>query len=173
MTQVDMFKSGAVELNLDSTGHQSDVANIQFDESTTEMIKSIIADDEELTAGMVKTFKAKFIAAKTAAESLREYVHVLLEQGVDRRSIKLLWNEFGGNLHTLSQYLCEATPKEKRDSNKGRKVKHETLHTELQAHAALMLAKYPDINAKGHGATWRSVGTYIADGKVKAAEPTS
>ncbi|SVE14711.1 uncharacterized protein METZ01_LOCUS467565, partial [marine metagenome] len=106
MTQVDMFKSGAVELNLDSTGHQSDVANIQFDESTTEMIKSIIADDEELTAGMVKTFRAKFIAAQTAAESLREYVHVLLEQGVDKRSIKLLWNEFGGNLHTLSQYLC-------------------------------------------------------------------
>ena len=164
--------TGAAELNLGGVSY-SGPASIEFDEPTAKVIKSVIAEDDVLTKGMVDEFKVKFVAASSAAASLREYVHVMLDAGVDVASIRTLWIAWKGNPHTLQQYLTEEKPKADRVKGRGRKVLHPGVHEQVAAFAAIICRDNADLNGKAIGSIFRSVGTKVANGDIVASPEKS
>ena len=163
LNQTDMF-TGAAELNLGGVSY-SGPASIEFDEPTAKVIKSVIAEDDVLTKGMVDEFKVKFVAASSAAASLREYVDVA--------SIRTLWIAWKGNPHTLQQYLTEEKPKADRVKGRGRKVLHPGVHEQVAAFAAIICRDNADLNGKAIGSIFRSVGTKVANGDIVASPEKS
>lgn len=163
---------GAAELNLGGVSY-SGPASIEFDESTAKVIKSVLAEDEALTKGMVDEFKIRKDAASNACASLREYVHVLLDVGVDVASIRTLWIVWKGNPHTLQQYLTEETPKADRVKGRGRKVLHPEVHEQVAAFAAIICRDNADLKGKAIGSIFRSVGTKVANGDIVASPEKS